>query len=438
MSADARELYREEFRQAGAALPASGIPWLHSLRAQALDQFLASGFPTPKQEDWKYTDTGQIGTHHFTTPAPTSVTRAKIEPFCFEAITLVFVDGVLAWPLPEQMPSGLRVMSLAQALAADASAIEPWLDHDGPDARHGFSALNLALMRDGAFVRIGHGVSVDTPIHLLFVSSARPETGMHVRNLIVAEHDSRATVVESYVALGDATYLASAYTEVVVGNGATVEHYRVGRDAESAYHIGGTRAHLERDSRYLSHSVSLGGRTTRHEITCLLDAEGAHAALNGLYVGHGQQHMDHHTRIEHRVPNGTSREWYRGILTDSARGVFSGRVVVHPRAQHTDAEQANHNLVLSPRAEADSRPQFEIYADDVKCAHGATTGSLDADALFYLRSRGLDEPRARDLLVYAFAADVLGRMTLAPVRALVEQELAARLLGGKRIEEIVQ
>jgi Fe-S cluster assembly protein SufD len=438
VSADVRELYREEFRQTEAALPASGIPWLHSLRAEALDQFLASGFPTPKQEDWKYTDTRQIGTHHFTTAAPAGVTRAQVQPFCFDAITLVFVDGVLAWPLSERVPTGLRVMSLAQTLATDASAIEPWLDHDGSTVRHGFSSLNLALMRDGAFVRIGHEVAVETPIHLLFVSSARPETGMHVRNLIVAERNSRATVVESYVALGEASYLASAYTEIVVGMGATLEHYRVGRDAEAAYHIGGTRAHLERDSRYLSHSVTLGGRMTRHEIACLLDAEGAHAALNGLYVGHGQQHMDHHTRIDHRMPRGTSREWYRGILTDSARGVFSGRVVVHPGAQHTDAEQANHNLVLSPRAEADSRPQFEIYADDVKCAHGATTGRLDADALFYLRSRGLDEARARDLLVYAFAADVLGRMTLAPVRAMVEQELAARLLGGQRIEELVK
>lgn len=433
-----RELYREDFRQAEAALPANGAPWLRSLRAAALDQFLASGFPTPKQEDWKYTDTRQIGAQHFTTPVPTGVTSAQVQPFKFDAITLVFVDGVLAWPLADPVPPGLRVMSLAQALATDASVVEPWLDHDGPSVRHGFSALNLALMRDGAFVRIGHELAVEKPIHLLFVSSARPETGMHVRNLIVTEHHSRATVVESYVALGDASYLASAYTEVVVGMSATLEHYRIGRDAESAYHIGGTRVHLERDSRYLSHSITLGGRMTRHEITCLLDAEGAHAALNGLYVGHGQQHMDHHTRIEHRVPHGTSREWYRGILTDSARGVFSGRVVVHPQAQHTDAEQANHNLVLSPRAEADSRPQFEIYANDVKCAHGATTGSLDADALFYLRSRGLDEPRARDLLVYAFAADVLARMTLVPVRAMVEQELAARLLGGKRIEEIAQ
>ena len=440
MSVDVRQQYRDDFRRLEGELPGRAVPWLHALRKQALERFLENGFPTTRDEDWKYTDVRAIGMHHFTPSPRIELAPVEFQPFDLDVHTLVFVDGFFAKTLAgsETLPAGVHVMNLARAMAGDASVLEPWLTRKAVPERHGFDALNLALMQDGAYVRIEADAHIERPLQLLFLTTARPTSGVYLRNLVVAERGSRATVVESYVALAEADYLTDVVTDVVLEAGAELEHYRIEREAGGAYHIGSTRVHQERDSHYRSHSVTLGGRIARHELTCALDAVGAQCSLNGLYVGHERQHMDHHTRIEHRAAHGTSREWYRGIVTDAARGIFSGRVVVHPQAPHTDAEQENHNLVLSARAEADSRPQFEINVDDVKCSHGSSTGRLDPDALFYLRTRGLDEPRARELLVYAFAADVLERMRLAPVRAMVEEQLSQRLLAGRRIEELLQ
>ncbi len=437
--ADNRELYRADFRCLAPTLPGAGISWLDSMRSQALEQFMDSGFPTVKNEDWKYTDVRAIALHRFgPLSKPGNVEIAAIKPFSFGGPMFVFVDGHHdpALSLPGPLPDGVHVMTLARALAEHTEEIEPWLGRHTGIGQHGFSALNTTFMQQGAFVHIGRNVSMESPIQLLFVSTGVADSGTTLRNVIVSEAGSKATLIERFVATGVGTTLTNVVTEVVTESGAALEHYRLEQESETAYHIGSTRVHQERDSRYTSHSITLGGRIARHELHCTLDAEGAECALNGLYVGRARQHMDHHTRIDHHVPRGTSREWYKGILSDAARGVFSGRVVVHPQAQHTDAEQANHNLLLSDNAEADSRPQFEIYADDVKCAHGSTTGSLDADALFYLRTRALDENLARQLLVYAFASDVLARMHLAPLRVELERDLAARLLG-QPIPELV-
>jgi Fe-S cluster assembly protein SufD len=440
VSVDVRQQYRDDFRRLEGELPGRAVPWLHALRTEALDRFLQNGFPTSRDEDWKYTDVRAIGAKHFAPAQRVQLVPAEILPLDLDAYTLVFVDGFFAMTLAGSatLPAGVQVMNLARAMAGDADALEPWLTRKAAPERHGFDALNLALTQDGAYVRIEADASIERPLHLLFVTTAKPASGIYLRNLIVAERGSHATVVESYVALAEADYLTDVVTDVVLGPGTTLDHYRLEREAGDAFHIGSTRVRQERDSHYRSHSITLGGRIARHELSCQLEATGARASLNGLYIGNQRQHMDHHTRIEHRAAHGTSREWYRGIVTDAARGIFSGRVVVHPQARHTDAEQENHNLVLSARAEADSRPQFEINVDDVKCAHGSSTGRLDPDALFYLRTRGLDEPRARELLVYAFAADVLERMRLAPVRALVEEQLSQRLLAGRRIEELLQ
>jgi len=342
---------------------------------------------------------------------------------------LVFVDGRFAPSLTAsaRLPSGIEVMSLAEAIGRFPDRVEPWLGRSAGPERNGFAALNAAFLRDGVFIRLARGTELEAPVHLLFLTSGAPDSVVYVRNLIVAEAGSRASVIESYAALADAIGLTNSVTEIVLEPGAQLEHYRLGREAAAAYHVGSTDVHLARDSRYTSHSIALGGRIVRHELYASLDAEGAECTLNGLYVTHGRQHVDNHTRIDHHKPRGMSREWYKGVLDGQSRAVFSGRVVVHPQAQHTDAEQANHNLLLSENAEADSRPQLEIYADDVKCAHGATVGNLDPDALFYLRSRGLDDAHARSLLVYAFAGDVLKRIRLAPLRAHLEQQLTERL-----------
>jgi Fe-S cluster assembly protein SufD len=245
-------------------------------------------------------------------------------------------------------------------------------------------------------------------------------------------------VIETYASLDGASHLTSAITDVVLEAGARLEHYRLGRESDTAFHFGATRARLARDSHYASHAVTLGARLARHELDAVLEAEGAECLLNGLYATRGQQHVDNHTRIEHRAPHGTSREWYKGVLDERSRAVFSGRIVVHPQAQHTDAEQANHHLLLSREAEADSRPQLEIYANDVKCAHGATAGRLDETALFYLRSRGLNEATARGLLVYAFAAEVLARMRHAPLRQALQRQFASRGCGGEAVQELLR
>lgn len=437
---DVRLGYHEDFRRLGAALPGAGLPWLREQRAEAFERFMEQGFPTLKHEDWKYTDARPIAARRFA-PATggASLDPQAIAPYAWSSHQLVFVDGRYAPALsrPGSLSHGVRLLSLAAALDEEPQMLEPWLGREAAPARHGFEALNAAFLQDGAVVRIGRGVTLEAPIHLLFLASGAPESAVYWRNLIVAEAGSRATVIETYASLDGAAHLTNAITEVALESNAALEHYRLGRESDTAYHIGGTRARLARDSRYASHVVTLGARLARHELDAVLDAEGAECLLNGFYATRGQQHVDNHTRIEHRAPHGTSREWYKGVLDDRSRAVFSGRIVVHPQAQRTDAEQANHHLLLSRDAEADSRPQLEIYANDVKCAHGATAGQLDEDALFYLRSRGLDESRARGLLVYAFAADVLARMRFAPLRQALAQQLAGRLLAGEAARELL-
>lgn len=439
-TANVRAEYLRQFRDREARLPGARIPWLKRMRAHAIDRFAEAGFPTKRDEDWKYTDVGPLAGRALT-PAGGGVRpgAAAIAAAHFDAYELVFVDGHFAPELssPGAPEAGVAAMSLSAALERDVITLEHWLGSGDAAGRHAFAALNLAFLRDGAFVRIDANVAPERPIHLLFVSTGAPHSVAYIRNLVVAEAGAEATILESYTGPGAATYLTNTVSEVVAEPGARLEHYRLTGEGEAGWHIGGTYVHQARDSRYTSHAVALGGKLARHELYAALEAEGAECALNGLYVLRGRQHVDNHTRIDHLKPRGTSREWYKGVLDDAARGVFSGRVVVHPDAQHTDAAQSNRNLLLSPHAEADSRPQLEIYADDVKCAHGSSEGSLDPDQLFYLRARGLDEPLARRLLVYAFAADVLARMKHAPVRARLETQLIGRLLPEQSVKELL-
>jgi Fe-S cluster assembly protein SufD len=439
-AADTRDWYRGQFRERESALPGASLPWLVALRRQAMERFMETEFPTLRHEDWKYTDVRSLAAHRFQSTRPASIESSAIATHDLGMPhLLVFVDGRYAPMLSrvDRLPAGMRAGGLADALALKPDEIQQWLDRRALPDRHGFEALNAAFLEDGACLFVDEGVHVEEPMHVLFVSTGAADVASHVRNLIVAGAGSRTTVIESYAALGPGAYLTNTITETWVNEGATLEHYRLEREGEAAWHIGGTRIRQARDSRYTSHAIATGGRLVRHTLDCALDAEGAECALNGLYLAGGHSHVDNHTRIDHLKPRSTSREWYKGVLDDHARGVFSGRVVVHPQAQHTDAEQHNRNLLLSRDAEADSRPQLEIYADDVKCAHGSSTGSLDPDQLFYLRARGLDERLARGLLVYAFAADVLARMKLAAVRVPLERLLAGRLLPAMQLEGLI-
>jgi len=416
--------------------------WLHTLRSTGLAQFTDLGLPSPRQEAWKYTDTGPIERAAYlpVEPGTNGATGNQLNAFGFSDLPchrLVFVNGYYdpALSTPGAVPQGAIIDSLAVQLRKGPHMLERHLGQYAETDDHGYAALNTAMIADGAFVHLAPGVTLAQPVHILHVTTAAAEARMsHPRNLIVAERDSRAVIIEHHVSIGARHYFTNALTEVVTGDHARIEHYRLQEESPDAYHINGLHVHLGHESGYTAHAFDLGGRLVRNDLHSRLVAEGATCTLNGLYIGAGRRHIDNHTRIDHVQPRGTSREFYKGILNGRARGVFHGRVVVHPQAQHSDAQQVNNNLLLSREAEADSQPQLEIYADDVKCAHGATVGQLDPDALFYLRSRGVDDATAHDLLTYAFARDVLTRIGLEPVRTQLERHLAAGLLHGRSVE----
>jgi len=432
----------QEFRSLQSALPGMRVPWIERLRRDGLERFGELGYPSVRLEDWKYTDVRPIEKRRFTVAeSAVSVEPEAIAGYRLTGLAaheLVFVDGRFAPECSQvgELPAGVAVTGLAAIMDRAPGALEEHLGHYAPADANGFAALNTAFMTDGAYIALAAGTRVEAPIHLLFVSTGEGRAA-HVRNLLVAGVDSRAVVVESHVSLGDGEHLTNAVTEMALERGAAVEHYKLARDGAKTYHIAGTHVHQQRDSRYTSHNVTLGGRLVRNDLGAVMHGEGGECNLNGLYITGGRQHVDNHTRIDHRAPDTTSREWYKGVLDGRSRSVFSGRIVVHPDAQHTDARQTNNNLLLSRDAEADSKPQLEIYADDVKCSHGSTVGQLDRDALFYLRSRAVDEAAARNLLVYAFAADLVQRMGLMPLRRQLEGHLGGALLSADAPGEVV-
>jgi Fe-S cluster assembly protein SufD len=428
------DAWLREFRNREHVLAGADVPWLRRLRAEAVETFRETGFPTLRQEDWKYTDTRPIVQHNFRITDATDTAMpdaAVVHSRALFTRQLVFVDGtfVPALSTPVSPRDGVHILSLAAAIRHIPGKIEPWLGRIAPAGENGFAALNAAFLQDGAVVHLARGAAPEEPLELLFLTSNSVDALSYVRNLIVLEAGSRASIIENHVALENVVGLTNSVTEIALESGAQLDHCRVGLESAAAYHIGSAHARLARDSRYRCHSIAFGGRIVRHALDVSLDEDGAECTLDGLTAARGRQHIDHQTRIDHRRPHGTSREYYKGVLDDQSRVVFSGRIVVHPQAQHADAAQANHNLLLSDGAEADSRPQLEIYADDVKCAHGATVGSLDQEALFYLRSRGVGAADASRLLVHAFANDILARIPFDGLRTRLEELLAERLMS---------
>ena len=408
---------------------------IRDLRVSAMDRFVWLGFPTMKNEDWHYTSVAPIATRVFNrSSSAASVSLRDIEPMLFGSPLwprLVFVDG---WFAPElshvaEHP-GVRVSTLAALLAEGDS---PALALLGTIADHdtvAFTALNTALMQDGAVISVAAGVEVDVPIHMVFVSTQPAElTASFPRNLLVLDRSARATVIESYLGLRDESYLTVPVTEISLAEGARLEHIKVQNESTAAFHVGTIQATQERDSELHSFSYAAGAELSRTNVYTLLDGQGSSCTMNGMYMVSGLQHVDHQTRIEHAQPNTTSREIYKGILDGHSHGVFNGKVYVRPVAQKTDGKQSNNNLLLSDHARIDTKPQLEIFADDVKCTHGATVGRLDEVALFYMKSRGLDAEQARTLLIYAFAADVLEEIPVKAVRDTLESAVFARVRG---------
>ena len=425
-------------RQFDALAAAEAPDWLRPVRRGAMDRFAQTGFPAARDEEWRFTPVTAITQAEFTPAAPSSrIPRDAIAPFVFghaEWPLLVFVDGRFDAGLSSMLPlpGGARAMSLAEAIAAGDETVARHLGHHAPVEASGFTALNTAFIRDGAFVHVPAGVELTSPVHILFVSSGETEgTVAHPRNLIVIERAARASIVESYVTLAPGRrYFTNAVTEVSSGEGAWTEHTRIQRESEGAYHVGLTHVDQARDSHYRSFTLAMGGAIARHNLHVRLNAPNIETLMYGLYLTRGDQVADNHTAIYHDHPNCNSWEVYKGVMDGDSRAVFNGKVFVRPEAQKTDAKQTNRNLLLSDGARVHTKPQLEIFADDVKCTHGATVGQLDDVALFYLRSRGIGETAARTLLTYAFAAEVVEEVALEPVRLELERLVRERLGAG--------
>ncbi len=432
-----REAYRADFDRLASSELLAEPDWLRRFRAEAMESFETLGFPTMKDEDWHFTSVAPIADRVFHPSKPGTISKATLDKLGltkFQGLTLVFVNGVFSPNLSasegDSIGLGVSLESLATAIRrGDDSDLQSEIGSAATNTSSAFTALNSAFFSDGALIRIADDANFDGTIDLVFVSTENADSVSHVRNLIIGGRNCRATIVESYVSTGEAAYFTNAVTEVLLDEGARVNHYKLQSEATNAFHVGTTQARQLRSSYYESFSFATGGDLSRTNVYTVLEGDGAECVLNGLYLADGTQHMDHQTFVEHIAPNCPSHELYKGILDGHSHGVFNGKVYVHPEAQKTDGKQSNNNLLLSDHARVDTKPQLEIFADDVKCTHGATVGRLDENALFYLQSRGLGKSVARKLLTYAFAADVLERLSLAPLKEALEARVLARFTG---------
>lgn len=439
----AQDTYLESFARFEEGAAGSGQEWLRSIRRSAMARFSELGFPTTHEEDWRFTNVAPIAETSFRLAEDGLVepTRRELEQFGFsdlEGIRLVFVNGRyepgLSWLQP--LPEGVKVGSLAHELTTDPGTLEQHLGRYDDYQHDAFCALNTAFMEDGAFVHIPRRTVLSEPISLLYLSSPTASPAItHPRNLIVAEDESQATILEDYVSLNGDVHFSNAVTEMVVGENSELSHYRIERESAQAFHVTTFRVQQGRSSNVASHSLLLGGALVRNNVHPVLAGDGGDCLINGLFMGTGEQHLDNYMKVEHAGPHCNSRQFYNGILDGRSRGVFHGRIIVHKTAQKTHAKQTNRNLLLSDEAQIDTKPQLEIHTDDVKCTHGATIGQIDEDAIFYLRSRGITEASARAMLVSAFAGESLGRMKDELIRKHLGGLVGQWLTFGKPLEE---
>jgi Fe-S cluster assembly protein SufD len=421
---------RPEHHASGGPAPA----WLESLRKLALARFNEVGFPSTKLEEWRYTNVAAIARTCFQPGGLNEdAAEAAAQQYSFgrqAAAELVFVNGQFSPRLSKlgKLPRGVSVTPLGDALAADEALLERNLARQAKFQDNPFVALNTGFVRDGVFIHFAAGVVLRQPIHLLFISAPTPQapTVSHPRVLLVAGANAEAAVVESYVGSGPGIYLTNSVTEIVAGENAKVDYNKLQQESGEAYHISTTEANLARSADLISHATTLGGRLSRNDLNVSLDGEGAHATLNGLVILGGEQHCDNHTLLRHEKAHCPSHELYKYVLGGKSVGVFKGKIFVQKDAQKTDSKQTSKSLLLSDEATMNSMPALEIYADDVKCTHGSTTGPVDEEQVFYLRSRGVGLEAARHLLTYAFAADITRRIKVEPVRQRIEDFMAAQ------------
>jgi Fe-S cluster assembly protein SufD len=410
--------------------------WLAPLRKAGIASFADQGFPKLSDEDWRFTNVSPIAKLNFQLAKEVSVNGAEsklIDESTFTKLSghrLVFVNGFFSAKLSSIKPvaGGLKIENLSGAIAKNSTLIEKHLGKYAYTANNTFAALNQAFFTDGAFIFVPKGVEVTEPVQLIYISSAK-NSGETIlpRNLVIAEANSKLTVVESYISTGNVAYFTNAVTEILAGENAIVEHIKLQDEATDAYHIATIAGEFGRASHVTVHSFALGAKLSRTNIRTKLAGEGLECILNGLYLTRGEQLADHHMIVEHAQPHCASHEYFNGILDDKSKGVFHGRIYVHPIAQKTDAKQTNKNLLLSDDATADTKPQLEIYADDVKCTHGATIGQLNDESIFYLRTRGIGTDTARQMLIHAFAGEIINRVNCEAAREELDKVIWDRL-----------
>jgi Fe-S cluster assembly protein SufD len=428
-----RETWEESQRRAASVLPA----WAARRREEAFAAFERLGFPTTDAEDWKYTNVAAVARSSFAAPRGLALRPASgddVAQFFYPEAArsrLVFPNGFLSAGLSSlgALPAGVIVTSLWEALRGEHEALlRELVGSAAASDADGFAALNASHLGEGAFVYLPDGARLDAPLHLLFVAGdADSPPLVNPRVVVVAGRDSSATIIEGYESARESAYFTNAVAEVFVGEGARVTHYKVQRESEEAYHVATTAAEIGRGGVYDLTTVTLGARLSRHGINVRMAHEGAECWVDGLYLVGASQHADTHSSIDHAAPRCTSHQLYKGILDGDARAVFNGKVFVRPGAQGTDARQTNKNLLLSPDARVDTKPQLEIYADDVKCSHGATVGQLEEEELFYLKSRGLHDDLARNLLTYGFAEELVEKIRIESIKRQLDEAILNRL-----------
>lgn len=424
--------YLKLFGQIQKGLNGQSKQKVHQIRKQAINQFSQSGFPTTRDEEWKYTDIRPLTKTNFEFTDKAGLSDSDIEAYTITGLDtyrLVFVNGNLQRELSfiDDASENFQVISLREYLKNNNGDPGSGLSQCIPSEMDTFTALNTAFLDDGVIIIVPKNVVVNKPVHIIHINEGLKKTITAPRNLFIAEQGAEAKIIETYGGMGTEEYFTNAVTEIVLDSNASVEHFKIQNENSSAYHISSAYVHQKRDSSYISHNFMFGGRLARNNINTKLDGEGINCILNGLYIGTDKQHIDNHTSIDHAKPHCQSDELYKGILDNHARGVFNGKIFVRQDAQKTNAIQNNNTILISDDAAIDTKPQLEIFADDVRCTHGATVGQLDEDAYFYLRSRGIDKDQARHLLIFAFASDVIDRVNIESLRNKLAGLLAEKL-----------
>lgn len=438
--------YHSLYQQLAEQLPGHNVAWVREMREASLLRFAELGFPTHKQEAWKYTQLQALENDVFSSTAieQTPISKDELPQLpldSLEATKLVFVDGHFSRALSDMdsLPSGVLVSELSSLLNSKTKTDRPLAMfqnvQQAPDA---VRALNKAFFTDGAAINILADVQVAQPIHLQYISTAQNNAASYTYNVLIMEPNSQAKIIESHLALGEGQYVNNVQTDIHLETNAHLEHYKLQLEGEAGLHLSTTQVEQAHASQYQNHLFAFGSRLMRNELKLKFNGDQAGCLLNGLFLAQGKQHLDMQTHIDHHAPACTSREAYRGIADDKGRGVFDGKVKVHPDAQQSDARVTTNNLLLSQGAEIDAKPQLEIYADDVKCSHGATVGQLDEDVLFYLRSRGLDDATTRNLMLFAFASHSIELCQMEEIQMAARELLLKHLPNGDQLQELLR